>query len=115
MSKKNGADELAYVRDLPGFKPNNPTYFEQEAIDHLIGIVLELGGELWTLRDRMAYMEELLRDSGSKVLEKLDAGRPSDALQAKLSAERKEFISRVYSRLYSRYGGDKAQHTTAPM
>ncbi|NJN36057.1 MAG: class I SAM-dependent methyltransferase [Nitrospiraceae bacterium] len=115
MSKNNSADELAYVRDLPGFKPNNPVYFEQEAIDHLIGIVLELGGELWTLRDRMAYMEELLRDSGSAVLEKLDAGRPSDALQAKLSAERKEFISRVYSRLYSRYGGDKAQHTTAPM
>ncbi|HPF27776.1 MAG TPA: hypothetical protein P5528_01040 [Steroidobacteraceae bacterium] len=112
---KNGANEFDYVRDLPGFKPNNPVYFEQEAIDHLIGIVLELGGELWTLRDRMAYMEELLRDSGVKVLDKLDSGRPSDELQEKLAAERQAMISRIYGRLYSRYGGDKAQHTTAPM
>jgi hypothetical protein len=115
MANDNSTDGLAYVRDLPGFKPNSPVYFEQEAIDHLIGIVLELGAELWTLRDRMAYMEELLRESGTDVLAKLDTGRPSDALRDTLSTERKEFISRVYSRLYSRYGGDKAQHTTAPM
>ena len=114
MTEK-GSGEFDYVRDLPGFKPNNPVYFEQEAIDHLIGIVLELGGELWTLRDRMAYMEELLRESGAQVLDKLDTGRPSDELQTKLAAERKQMISRIYGRLYSRYGGDKAQHTTAPM
>jgi hypothetical protein len=115
MANDNSPDGLPYVRDLPGFKPNNPVYFEQEAIDHLIGIVLELGAELWTVRDRMAHMEELLRESGTDVLTKLDTGRPSDSLQGKLSTERKEFISRVYSRLYSRYGGDKAQQTTAPM
>ena len=104
----NSNDTLAYVRDLPGFKPNNPTYFELEAIDHLVGIVLELGAELWTVRDRLAYMEELLRGSGSVVLQELDKGRPSEELQAKLAVERKQFITRVYARLYSRYGGDKA-------
>jgi hypothetical protein len=106
--KNTDSDNLAYVRDLPGFKPNNPIYFEHEAIDHLIGIVLELGAELWTVRDRLAHMEELLRGSGSTVLQELDKGRPSDELQARLSAERKQFITRVYARLYSRYGGDKA-------
>jgi hypothetical protein len=112
---KNDSEELAAVSALPGFQPRKPVYFEQEVIDHLVGIVLELGAEMWTLRDRMAYMEELLRDANSPFLAELDRGRPSDALQAKLAEDRKAFIARVYGRLYSRYGGDKAEHKTAPM
>jgi hypothetical protein len=98
----------AQLRALPGYERGNPVYFENEVIDHLLGIVLELGAELWVVRDRQAFTEELLREKGIDLGERLQHGRPSEALQAALKAEREAMIKRVYGRLYSRYGGDKA-------
>ncbi len=108
---KNG--ELDYVRGLPGFERGNPIYFENEMIDHLVGIVLELGAEMWVLKDRQAFLEELLSNEGKMSLEALGESRPSDPLREKLSQDRQEFIRRVYGRLYSKYGGDKADFKSA--
>lgn len=107
--------ELAYTRDLPGGVRSNPCYFENEVIDHLIGIVLELGAQSWMIKDRLAFLEEMLAKQGSVSLEDLERGRPSEELQAKLQAERQAMIQRVYGRLYSRYGGDVADAMSAPM
>jgi hypothetical protein len=108
--------ELAYTRDLPGYERGNPAYFENEVIDHLIGIVLELGAQLWVTRDRLALVEEQLAGKGLLSAQELDHGRPSEALQARLKAEREAMIKQVYARLYARYGGDKLEHgTSAPM
>lgn len=115
MSKLTDAD-LAYTRDLPGYERGNPAYFENEVIDHLISIVLELGAQLWVTRDRLAMVEEQLAGKGLLSLKELDEGRPSEALQARLKAEREAMIQQVYARLYARYGGDKVEHgTSAPM
>ncbi len=101
------------VRQLPGFERGRPVYFENEVIDHLLTIVLELGAEVWTLRDRQAHTEELLARRGIDLAAELDTGRPSDALQAKLKSERAETIRRVYGSLYSKYGGDDVAHRAA--
>lgn len=101
-------EEAKWRDELPGYTRGNPVYFENEVVDHLLGIVLELGAELWTIRDRQAFTEELLREQGIDLGERLQKGRPSDALQASLKAEREAMIKRIYGRLYSRYGGDKA-------
>jgi hypothetical protein len=114
MSKLDAA-KLEYTRDLPGYDRGNPAYFENEVIDHLIGIVLELGAQLWVTRDRLAFLEEQLAQKGTISAEELESGRPSEALQAKLREERQAMIQQVYGRLYSRYGGDKAGATVAPM
>ncbi len=114
MSKKD-QDDLQYVQDLPGFKPNEPIYFENEVIDHLIGIVLELGAELWVVKDRLAFLEELLEQQGAITSGTLDHERPSETLRATLKEQRQAFIQRLYGRLYARYGGDKAAGKTAPM
>jgi len=105
--------DLEALRAMPGFERGNPAYFENEVVDHLLGIVLELGAELWVLRDRQAFTEELLREQGIDLTERLQSGRPSDALQARLKAEREAMIKRVYGRLYSRYGGDRADQKAA--
>ena len=107
--------ELAYTESLPGADRGDPTYFENEVIDHLLGIVLELGAHFWVMRDRLALLEEQLAEKGTITLEDLDQGKPSDALQAKLKAEREAMIQQVYGRLYSRYGGDKLDATNALM
>lgn len=115
MAKLKDQD-LAYTRELPGYDRGNPAYFENEVIDHLIGIVLELGAQLWVTRDRLAMIEEQLAGKGVLSQQELDQGRPSPALQARLKAEREAMIHQVYARLYARYGGDKVEHgSTAPM
>ncbi len=93
----------------------DPIYFDNEVIDHLISIVLELGADLWVVKDRAAFLEELVEKQGLSVTEELNKGRPSEALQASLQEERQKMIRRIYSRLYSRYGGDKSADAVAPM
>ena len=109
-------EKLAYTRELPGYERGDPIYFENEVIDHLLGIVLELGAQLWVTRDRLAMLEEKLAEAGTVSLEELDEGRPSEALQARLKEQRQAMIRQVYARLYTRYGGDKIEHgSAAPM
>ena len=68
MAKLKEAD-LAYTNELPGAERGNPSYFENEVIDHLLGIVLELGAQFWVLRDRQAFLEEQLAAKGVVSLE----------------------------------------------
>jgi hypothetical protein len=112
---KLSSEQLAYTDHLPGAERGNPAYFENEVIDHLISITLELGAQFWVMRDRLAFLEEQLAEKGTISLEDLEKGRPSETLQAKLKAERQAMIQQVYGRLYSRYGGDQADATSAPM
>ena len=51
------SNDLEDLGNLPGFKRGNPTYFENEVIDLLISITLELGAELWVVKDRLAHVE----------------------------------------------------------
>jgi len=110
MSDKKATD---FSEALAGFKRGNPAYFENETIDHLIGIVLELGAELNVTRDRLARLEEILANGDPVRMDDLETGRPSDELKAKLDQERQAFIQRVYGRFYARFGGDKASAKTA--
>ena len=97
----------------PDTDRDSPVYFDNEVIDHLVSIVLELGAELFVTRDRLARLEEQLASAELMTPAELDQSRPSPELQERLKQERQAFIQRVYGRLYSRYGGDKASGQTA--
>lgn len=104
---------MEFSATMPGFKPGNPAYFDNEVIDHLVGIVLELGAELSVTRDRLARLEEVLASGDPVSIDELDTGKPSAELQARLDQERQAFIQRVYGRLYAQVGSDKADAKTA--
>jgi len=106
-------NDLENLKALPGFKHSNPIYFENEIIDHLISITLELGAELWVVKDRLAHLEEILSEENKLSLRSLETGKPSALLQEKLDEERKQIIKRIYARLYSKYGGDLADDKSA--
>ena len=106
-------NDLDGLENLPGFKRGNPTYFENEVIDHLISITLELGAELWVVKDRLAHVEEVLSEHNKLSLDSLSAGKPSALLQEQLDLERTQIIKRIYGRLYSKYGGDVAEEKSA--
>ena len=105
--------DLENFDNLPGFKRGNPTYFENEVIDHLIDITLELGAELWVVKDRLAHLEEILSNENKVSLNSLDNDKPSEELQKKLNNERIQLIKRIYGRLYSKYGGETVDEKSA--
>ena len=49
---KKLSEGLDYVKELPGFERGHPHYFKDPMIDHLLEIVLQLGAEMWIIRDR---------------------------------------------------------------
>ncbi|MCB2108149.1 MAG: hypothetical protein KDE14_10630 [Rhodobacteraceae bacterium] len=100
-------DNLDYVRDLPGFERGHPHYFKDPMIDHLLEIVMLLGGELWTVKDRQAVTEHLLATEGKVTPEMIEQFRPSADMKEKLARDRQTFVKHVYSCLYS----DRAKAT----
>jgi hypothetical protein len=108
--------DLDYTHKLPGYDRGDPVYFESEVIDHLVGIVLELGAQLGATRDRLARVEEQHARGGAVSLHELDQGQPSPELAVRLGDERQAMIQQVYARLFKRYGGDQLDKgRTAPM
>lgn len=52
-------------------------FFEDEAIDRLLGVVMQLAGEVYVLRDRQAALEAVLQRHGIAVdaeIETIEAG-----------------------------------------
>jgi len=88
--------ELEYVKDLPGYKRGHPHYFRDPVIDHLLEVVLLLGGEIWVNRDRQMIIEELLATAGKVTPEMIEAFKPDEAFKAKQQQARRLFTERVY-------------------
>ena len=101
--------ELDYVKDLPGFKRGHPHYFRDPVIDHLLEVVLLLGGELWVNRDRQMIMEQLLATEGKVTAEMIENFTPDAAFQERQKKARRQFTERVYGCL--QYEGLEAPET----
>ncbi len=74
-----------------------PAFFDNPAIDNLIAVTLELGAEVWVLRERQRIMEQLLTTHGKITTELIEQHQPSAEEQARSKAERDEFVNRVYA------------------
>lgn len=93
--------ELEYVKNIPGFKKTNPQFFADSMIDKLIEVVLLLGGEIWSNRDRQMVMEYLLATQGRVTPDLIETFTPDDNFKARAEAQRLKFIKGVFSGLYS--------------
>jgi hypothetical protein len=74
-----------------------PAFFDNPAIDNLIAVTLELGAEVWVLRERQRIMEQLLTTHGKVTTEMIEQHMPSPQEQARSKAGRDEFVNRVYA------------------
>ena len=80
----------------PPQPPPEPAFFDNAAIDNLIAVTLELGAELWVVRDRLRVMEKLLAERGVLTPEMLEQYQPAEAELAAAREERDAFVQRVY-------------------
>ena len=102
--------ELAYVKDLPGFSRSNPQYFKDPMIDRLLEIVMLLGGEFWAMRDRLMVLEHLLATHGRVTPDLIETFKPDENFTKANADLRKNFIHQVFGNLYPQETEQKGNH-----
>lgn len=101
---KQLSEGLDYVKELPGFERGHPHYFKDPMIDHLLEIVLQLGAELWIVRDRQMVTEHLLATEGKVTPEMIETFKASPEFRDKMKEERRTYTRRLYQCLYDGIG-----------
>jgi hypothetical protein len=71
------------------------TFFPDPNADRVLGVVMELAGELWVLRGRVRTIETLLDRRGSLTRADLAELQPDATELAARTAERDAFIERI--------------------
>jgi hypothetical protein len=70
-------------------------FFETDAVDQLISMVLELAAEHWVLRERVFAIEHAADKLGLNLSAAVESCEFSDAQQAALNAMRKTMIDNL--------------------
>ena len=78
------------------------TFFADPAIDRLVGMVFSLTAEVHVLRDRLAILEEALKNRGVVDLQALDTAIPEGAFEARIAKERSALVQHVLEGLPGR-------------
>lgn len=92
--------ETEYVKDLPGYETTNPQFFNDPMIDKLLEIVILLGGEIWTNRDRQMVMEHLLATEGVVTPDLIETFKPDEEFEQRSEELRLQFSHRIFGCLY---------------
>jgi hypothetical protein len=86
-----------------------PYFFADPAIDKILNMVVVLGGEVWTLRERLAALEAIQVRQGSLAAGEVDAHDFSPEDETQLAALRKEFIDSLFRVLQEQVEEAKAR------
>jgi hypothetical protein len=82
---------------IPRFtRSKRPNFFDDPAVDQLLGVVLGLTQEVSVLRDRVDTMERLMDRNGAVSRADLEAYVPDAAAQAERAQLRNDYLQRVF-------------------
>ena len=79
-------------------KRTEQQFFDDPAVDRLMGVVMALATDHWVLRDRVKALEAMLAESGSVDIERLNSP-PSESEQAASQSERAAFVKELLTPL----------------
>lgn len=77
------------------FEYKRQAFFESDAVDQLVSMVLELATEQWVIRERLYVIERAVERQGLKLREAVEKYRLSDAESAELAQMRKKMIDNL--------------------
>lgn len=89
----DGSQKKPLRRTIRG---GRPFFFEDTAIDKVLNMVVTLGSEVWALRERLAAVEGLQVQRGQLGSGDVDAYEFTPDQEARLAADRKEFIDNLF-------------------
>jgi hypothetical protein len=90
------------------------TFFEARGVDELVAISMALAQELWTVKERQAVMESIVRNKGIMVDEEIERHEFSDSERAAMDSEREAFIDRIFFVLKEQAEGLKVADPDEP-
>ena len=70
-------------------------FFESDAVDRLVTMVLELAAEQWVLRERVYVIEKAAETLGLKLAGAVEGYRLSEAEKSELAAMRRTMIDNL--------------------
>jgi len=92
-----------------------PKYFDDEAIDRCLSMVMALAQEVWVMRERMAATETLLERGEYVTTQALDNYAPSREEALDISKRREVFLECVLRRVQQDVEGLQMQGEGADM
>ncbi|MEJ2119149.1 MAG: hypothetical protein P8Z76_00300 [Alphaproteobacteria bacterium] len=94
--------DVQWVREMGAEHETGPraeqTFFEDPAIDRVLGVTMALASEVYVLRDRLRALEARLAEAGVVAQDALDAEPSPDELAAN-AADREAFVAHLMSNL----------------
>jgi hypothetical protein len=73
-----------------------PHQFDDPAIDSLLSIVLSLGAEIYTLRDRLRIVEKMLEAKGTISRADIEAYKPAPEEEQEIRKDNDAFMARLF-------------------
>ena len=70
-------------------------FFETDAIDQLVTMILEVATDHWVLRERVFFLEKAAEQLGLPLHQAIEAYKPSAEDQQLLAAQRKALIENI--------------------
>ena len=86
-----------------------PFFFDDPATDKVLTMVVTLGSEVWALRERLAAVEALQVGRGQLGRGEVDAYDFTPEEEARLGADRREFIDNLFRVLQEQVDEAKAR------
>ena len=83
-----------------------PSYMPSPIMDDLLTITLELGAELWVVKERVRILEGALEKAGIDARKAIEEYAPDEAERQEVIRLRDAFVQQVYGSLR-----DRAQQT----
>lgn len=96
MEVSDSAEAVSRKSMRRTIRGGRPYFFGDPAIDKVLNMVVVLGSEVWTLRERLAALEAIQIRQGGLAAGEVDAHEFSAEDEAKLAAQRKEFIDSLF-------------------
>lgn len=90
-----------------------PFFFADPATDKVLNMVVTLASEVWALRERLAAVEGAQRRRGTLEPTEIDDFEFSPEDEARLGADRKEFIENLFRVLQEQVDAAVAKSATA--
>ena len=86
------------VLDLPEAGVE-PSFLPHPLMDRLIEVVLSLGAELWTEKDRRQALEQILLARGIIAADSIEQLRFTAEQEVERTKQREQFVQRIYATL----------------
>lgn len=97
MADGKKTDRETYASDFIKGDTDSAVFLGNPHIDNLMTVVIALGAEIWSDRQRLRIVEKLMEKKGKVTAEMVEQYLPSEEEKAAWQAEREQMVKRVYA------------------